>query len=464
MIKIQDIILALGLEIDDQDHSELYETVNKISFDSRTLEKDDIFIALKGEKTDGHHHLKEAIAQGAKVLIIDNEKFVEDCLGHTFFIVEDAYDALEQLGYMYRSKISKEMEIIAVTGSIGKTTLKDFLCTILSNVGPCIASPKNYNNHIGVPVSLSGIKEDSKFGIFEIGMNNPGEIAPLAEIVAPHMAIITYIGDSHVGNMGSIDAIAQEKAAIFEGLQKNGIAIIPHDCSYKNILQSKGQEKTSQIFTVGKSEGADGQLLEYFYVKNGIHIKAKIFGDIYEWFMPVFGEHYAILAVFAIVACIKIGISFEKIKPFIEKLEALPGRGKVSEILTKNGKKLTVIDDSYNANLTSMKASLDILSRMDGNKKIAVLGAIGELGNFSKDIHENLAEHLNTLKLSHVFMTGESMKQTACRLSSTISYDHAENIGQLMENISQTLDEGDVILLKGSNSNQLWKVLSHLTA
>ena len=460
MIKIKDVILALDLEIDDLDHPELNETVNKISFDSRTLEKDDIFIALKGEKTDGHHHIKDAIMHGAKVIIIDNEKFVDDCIGHTFFIVNDAYEAMGSLGKIYRSRTFEKAEIIAITGSIGKTTLRNFLCTILGNFGSCVTSPKNYNNHIGVPVSLSLLKDDSKFGVFEVGMNNPGEIGPLVDMIMPNIAIITHIGDAHIGNMGSIEAIAYEKAAIFKGLQENGIAIIPHDCPYKNILQTKAQEKTSQIYTVGKTACADAQLLGCLYVEKGMQIEAKIFGETYSWFMPVFGEHYAILAIFAVAACIKMNISFEKIKPYIEKLEALPGRGKIFEIITKNGKKLTVIDDSYNANLNSMKAGLDILNRMEGKKKIAVLGAIGELGNFSKDVHESLADHLNILTLNHVFMTGEPMKQTACKLSSTTSYNQAETIDQLMETISQTVDDGDIILLKGSNSNQLWKVLA----
>lgn len=464
MMKIQDIILALDLEIDDQYHPELYEVVTHISFDSRTLEKNDIFVALKGEKNNGHHHIKDAIARGAKVLIIDDEKYVDDCLGHTFFIVDDTYEALKRLGHMYRSKISEKTTIIAITGSIGKTTLKYFLSTILNNFGACISSPKNYNNHIGVPVSLSYLKDDSIYGVFEIGMNNPGEIAPMAEIIAPHIAMVTHIGDSHVGNMGSIQAIAYEKAAIFEGLKKNGIAIIPYDCPYRHILQSKAEEKTSQIYTIGRTNGADGQLLECSYIKNGINIKAKIFGEIYEWFMPVFGEHYAILSIFAIVACIKMDMSFKEIKPFIEKLEALQGRGKVCDIVMKNGKKVTVIDDSYNANLTSMKAGLDILNTMKGCKKIAILGSIGELGDFSKEIHENLADYLNTLKLNYVFMTGGDMKQTAFKLASHISYKQAETIDQLMDNISQIIDEGDVLLLKGSNSNKLWKVLENLTA
>ena len=460
MLKLLDVMSALEFELYG-DHPEFEEVISKISIDTRTIEEGDLFIALKGPVFDGHDYIEEAIKKGAKAIIIDNPKYEKICSKHTYFIVEDSYKALQDIGKLYRQKTSKNTKVIAVTGSVGKTTFKTYLASLLQQFGECVKSPKNYNNHIGVPISLSYLQEDTNFGVFEVGMNQRGEIAPLSELLFPQVAVITHIGDAHIGNLGSQENIALEKADIFTGLEKNGLAFIPADTPFHHIFKEKAAQKMSSIFSVGYSEDADFRLLDCVFQENGMQVHAKLQGDDVNWFMPVFAEHYALLALFCVAVCSKLNITFEKLMPFLEKLEGLPGRGKILNF-NVNGKNIKVIDDSYNASLASMYAGLSVLDRLGHGRKIAVLGEIKELEQFSKKSHEEIAEYINKLPLDKLFMVGGEMKHTVSALSKSINYDYANSIDALLQKIFNNLEDKDTLLLKGSNANQLWKVIDSL--
>lgn len=460
MLTVLDIIKALELDVYDS-YEELHEPVRFLSIDTRTLQKGDVFVALKGENTNGHMYIEEAISKGASVIIIEDSRFIKHCQKATYFLVEDSVKALNVLGKMYREKSIDSLKAIAITGSIGKTTLKNFLTSLLSKIGETVSSPKNYNNHLGVPLSLSCIQSQTKYGVFEVGMNNPGEISPLAKMIQPNIAVVTYIGDAHLGNMGSVENIAHEKAEIFSGLKKDGIAFLPYDTPFKNILIQKAKQHTDHIVTVGYDHGADIYLKEYKFDHNGLNCAASIFGDAYHFTMPVYAEHFSLLALFALGICVKIGIPVQDVLPYVSELSPVSGRGKVEVLTLQNGKTITVIDDSYNASFSSMKAGLSVLDKIKGLKKIAVLGEIGELYDFAQKIHEDIGVHLNQLKIDHVFLVGDNMKYALDRLSLKQQCTFSKIVDDCFAELMSIVEDGDVILLKGSNSNKLWKVIDY---
>lgn len=459
MLTVLEMLYALDLTVDDRRHPALAEKITGVSIDTRTLQKGNVFIAIKGEQQDGHMYISKAIEKGASVILISDPQFCDSCADHSYFVVPDTLKALEKLAMANRMKYVDSVYVTAVTGSVGKTTLKEFLRTLFSDFGPTVASQKSFNNHLGVPLTLNDLDDDTKFGVFEIGMNHVGEIAPLSCMVDPHIAVITAIAPAHIGNMGSIEAIAQEKADIFRGLRKGGIAIMPADTPYLDILKNEAEFKMAQIVTVGTSKDADARLISCDYNEKGMDIKANVFGEECHWRMSAFGDHYALLALFALCVLIKSGFALDAVLPKLESLTPLSGRGKIEYITLKNGGRICVIDDSYNANITSLKAGLSIVEKISAQRKIAVLGQLGELDHFSKEIHTEVGQHLNQLGFDYIFSCGAEMIYAHQVLKDPDRAFYGATLADILPNLLQTIKDGDLIFIKGSNSNKLWTIM-----
>lgn len=459
MLSLGQILEALNLNF-HANISILHESITGISIDTRTLEPGNLFIALKGEN-DGHHYIKEAIKKGAIAVIVEDSFNTEDLTNTTYFKVPNTLEALQQIGIYARAQCHNT-KIIAITGSVGKTTVKEYLKTLMWPFGKTVATQKSYNGSIGVPYSLAHLSHDSAFGVFEVGMNKRGEIAPLTQMVKPDIAIVTSIHLAHTEQTGTLDDIAAEKSDILSTLEKGNTAILPFNAPHYQFLKDKAARTGANIISVGTKQGADIQLIAFDTHDKGASIKAKVFDDNLSWEMQAYAKHYAISALFAVAAALTAGVSLDKIKTMLPELKPLPGRGSIEKIKLRNGHIITIIDDSYNANIASMKAGLSILNAVKGKRKIAVLGEMRELGSQSKHLHEELGRLVSCTNIDSVFSCGIEMRHFNNKLQKIQLKGYADTIQNLYIPIEQELQNGDVVLLKGSNGNHIWKIKDYL--
>lgn len=459
MLLLKQIFEALKLKVFAH-HPALQEQITGISIDTRTLQPGNLFVALRGVN-DGHTYIQDAIVKGALAVIVQDDYNTDHLKNHTYFKVPNTLQALEQLGVYARSQC-QNTKIIAITGSVGKTTIKEYLNALMSPFGKTVATQKSYNGSIGVPYSLAHLSKDTDFGIFEVGMNKRGEIAPLTQMVKPDVAIITAVHLAHAEGVGTLDDIAEEKSDILSTLHKGQTAILPFDSPHYLFLKSKAEQTGATVVSVGTKQGADIHLTAFTIHDRGASIQAKIFSDHLSWELSAYGKHYAISALFAVATAITAGISLEEIKANLSKLTPLPGRGCIERLTLKDGRTITVIDDSYNANIASMKAGLAVLNTIKGSRKIAVLGEMRELGDQSQAIHEELGNVVNFMDIDCVFSCGAQMRHFNNQLQKNQLKGYAETIQNLYVPLYQELQDEDVLFLKGSNGNQIWKIKEYL--
>lgn len=459
MLSLGQILESLNLKVYANTPA-LDDRITGISIDTRTLQPGNLFIALKAEN-DGHQYIQAAIEKGALAVIVQENFNTDHLKNSTYFKVPDTLHALKQLGVYARAHCNNP-KIIAVTGSVGKTTVKEYMKTLMSPFGKAVATQKSYNGSIGVPYSLAHLSDDTDFGIFEVGMNKRGEIAPLTQMVQPDIAIITSIHLAHAEGTGSLDDIAAEKSDILSTLSPERTAILPFDSPHYTFLKDIAEGTGATIISVGKKQGADIQLLSFKTHTHGSHVQAKIFDETLSWEISAYGEHYAINALFALAAAITSGILLDDIKMILPQINPLPGRGTIETLCLKDGKTITLIDDSYNANIASMKAGLSVLSAVQGNRKIAVLGEMRELGEQSQALHEELGNFVSCAKIDSVFSCGMEMRHFNNQLSKDQLKGYADTIENLYIPVEHELQDGDVVLLKGSNGNQIWKIKDYL--
>lgn len=450
-----DILQALNLAIDGE--SDFKAT--GISIDSRTLKLGEIFVAIKGENFDGHRFLQDALDRGAAGFIISQEPphFLKD---QTYFIVNDTLEALKQLGHYTRQR--SNAQVVAITGSAGKTTTKEWLAQTLSHFGKTVYSPASYNNHFGVPLSLSCLEEDTAFGVFEIGMNNEGEIEPLSVLVQPDIAIITTITEAHIGQLNSLDNIAKEKSTIFAGLKPGGIAILNYDDKHYEYLAEKAKTYgVSKIIKVGKKEGADVHLIsaDYDSTSRLTHVKAKIFHQPITYSAEFLGYHYVMNNLMVLAAAESLNIDLKKSIKEIENLQPVAGRGQQHVLSIAPDKKITLIDDSYNAHAASMEAGLSTLAQLPpafpNSRKIAILGDMRELGEQSEALHKGLLPFLEKARVDLFFACGSYMKLVLDELSPPQQGGYSENAEDLWQPLLDCLKNGDIVFVKGSKSTKV---------
>lgn len=442
-----------------------HEAIRGISINTRTLEKGDVFIAIKGDINDGHDYVKDAFEKGASAAIVDTNA-CNDSSDWPLIKVKDTMKALEQLGQAARDRCAAKR--IGITGSVGKTGTKELLKAGFGAIGRSYASAASHNNHWGVPLSLSGLHPDTDFGIFEMGMNHAGEIAPLTAQVAPHIAIITTIAGVHTEAFeDGIEGIAHEKAEIFSTMAGDGIAILPRDNEYFDLLKSIAAEKGVQkILSFGEHENADARLISCLIAANGSRVKAEILGEEIEYTLGIAGKHIALNSLSVLLSVAVSGGDIKAAAREMGKITPVTGRGTREHIQTsEKDNPITLIDESYNASPVAMRASFKVLAMIDpgrGGRRIAVLGDMRELGNRGPQLHKELAIPLQAEGIDLVYTSGPLMKNLHDELPQDMRGRHTEDSAEMAKIVPDVLTPGDVVMVKGSLGSKMKVVVEAL--
>ena len=430
-------------------------TADGVSIDSRSLEKGDLFIAIVGPVHDGHKFVGAALAKGAAAALVSEipAGLPEDA---NVILVPDTLKALEALGRAARDRAAAQ--IVAVTGSVGKTGTKESLSHILSAQGKTHASIGSFNNHWGVPLSLSRMPRDTKFAVFELGMNHPGELGPLSRMVRPHVALITTIEAVHLEFFQDVEAIARAKAEIFEGLTPSGSVILNGDNSYGGLLKSiAANAGISRILTFGEKSEADIRLTDFTLYPDHSDVAVTIASHDVFFRLGVPGRHWVSNILGVLGAVSELGADIEQAAASLHDLKSPKGRG-ARHMVPCPGGNYMVVDDSYNASPASMRASLKVLNNLypDGKgRRIAVLGDMLELGEKSADIHRSLKEDVCNAGISHLFACGPNMAQLVKSLPSSIATHYEASSDLLIKPLLATVGAGDIVLVKGSLGSKM---------
>ena len=434
-----------------------------ISIDTRTLQPGDLFFAIKGDSQNGHDHVETALEKRAAAAVVDEDH--ADALGLVgpLYIVRDTLRALEDLGRAARARM--EGRVIAVTGSVGKTSTKEALRTVLSEAGPTHASAASYNNHWGVPLTLARMPAATRFGVFEIGMNHAGEITPLVAMVRPHIAIVTTVAPVHLEFFSGIEAIADAKAEIFSGLEPGGLAIINRDDStYERMRAHAEASPARHVLSFGDHDAADASLDTLTPLGDGSLVRATVLGQLVNFHLGAPGRHMALNALAILLAAKASGLDLAEAAASLGRVTAGQGRGQQSRIEVGGGS-ITLIDESYNANPASMRAALNLLgTAMPGpnGRRIAVLGDMRELGPQAPDLHRGLAEPVRTNAVDLVFAAGPLMRDLVDILPAACRGAWAETADGLVAELLATLRAGDVVMVKGSNASRMGPLVQTL--
>lgn len=420
-----------------------------LSLDSRSIKPHELFIALRGEKFDGHDFIELVKQRGATAAVVD--QVIDTDL--PLVLVQDTRKALGELAKQHRRQFS--IPVIALTGSCGKTTTREMIRSILAEKGSVLTNFKNFNNDIGLPLTLLNLNAEHHYAVIEMGANHAGEIGYLTHITQPTVALVTNIGPAHLQGFGSLEGVAQAKAEIFSGLIKHGVAIINADDKFANILQKEcaafrvvcfGLSDTADFSATAIQMDAEGKASFLLRAPNGkkimIHLR-----------LP--GQHHVMNALAAVAAASQVGIELSSIKSGLEKTQPVPGRVIVSK--TKRG--ATLIDDSYNANPSSVDVALKLLAHYSG-QRIFVMGDMGELGQNALAYHRQIGELAKELNIDDVYTCGDLSKETAKAFGA--GGKHYSHHQELILALKPRLQDNVTILIKGSRSAQMEKVAAGL--
>ena len=438
-----------------------------VEIDSRDVRAGDLFFALKGEATDGHRFLDKAFANGAAAAVVDRP------IDWPHILVRDTNAALTALAAASRARSAAVR--IGVTGSVGKTGVKEAIFAALDRAsrGQAHRSVRSYNNHVGVPLSLARMPARSRYGVFEMGMNHAGEIAALTAQVCPQVAVITTIAPAHIENLGSEEAIADAKAEIFIALEPGGTAVIPADSPHFERLRDQALAAGARIISFGRAAHADLRLLDAIPSANGVALVTADLGDTrlcYSVAEP--GEHWIANSLAVMAAVRAAGGDLGSAGLALAEMGGLKGRGARHRIAATGGRAL-LIDESYNANPTSMRATLRQLGQTPASRRIAVLGSMKELGDFSAAYHAQLAEPLAEAKVDHAVLVGDEMRALARdlgkgaggALAGGLTFAHCDGPAEAIAALEEFgIAAGDAILVKGSNSVGLGRLVTHFAA
>lgn len=442
---------------------------NGVSIDTRTLQKGDLFIALKAAR-DGHDFVATALANGAAAALVSHvpEGVAPDA---PLLIVPDVLQGLEALGIFARART--RARVVGVTGSAGKTSTKEMLRTLLSAQGRVHAAEASYNNHWGVPLTLARMPADTDFAVIEIGMNHPGEIAPLSRMARPHAIMITTVAAAHLEAFESIEGIAHEKAAIIDGLEPGGTAVLNADLATTPILTAKAQAHGAKIVLFGAAKGAGYQLDDAHISDQTTVVKAHRHGAPLLFKVRTPGRHFALNALGALAVAEALGAD-----PAIAACdigEWLPpdGRGARQNILLDivDETSFQLIDDAFNANPASMAASLDVLiaakpedgvGRVGQGRRIAILGDMLELGPTEAELHAAIARHPGLQAISTIHCIGPRMQALHRALPRGQRGEWVEAASDLIPHLRHIVDAGDILLVKGSKGSKVSLIVDAL--
>jgi UDP-N-acetylmuramoyl-tripeptide--D-alanyl-D-alanine ligase len=434
-----------------------------VSIDTRTIAAGDIFVAIKGERMDGHDYVVAALQKGAGIAMVSHSNDAMKAAGPVLKVSGTPLDALEALGHAAR--VRSQAGIVAVTGSVGKTSTKEMLRTALGACGATHASAASFNNHWGVPLTLARLPVSARFGVFEIGMNHAGEITPLVKMVRPHVAIITTVAESHLGHFASLDEIADAKAEIFSGIEPGGSAVLNRDSGYFEKLSADAKRAgVSQIVSFGQHAESDVRIEQAVFHGNCTCMSVRVLGETMTLKLGVPGAHMAQNAL-AVLATVKLlGGDLTRAALALSEAKAAKGRG-VAEKLFLPGGEFLLLDESYNANPASMRAAIELLKLKEApgkGRRIAVVGDMLELGSASAALHRELAHDLETVDV--VFASGPMMKNLWDALPERIKGCYAETSAELEPALFAALRPGDVVMIKGSLGSKMGPVADALRA
>ena len=439
------------------------------SKDTRTIKKGDTYIGIKGEKFDGSTFWKYAFENGAETVIINkinlnNEKNkIEEYKSQNKNIIQ-VEDTIKAIGEMasQKMKIMKEknnLKVIGITGSVGKTSTKDIIANVLSKKYKVLKTEGNNNNHIGLPFTILRLK-DEEIAVIEMGMNHFGEISYLTKIAKPDIAVITNIGTSHIGNLGSRENILRAKLEILEGMDKKRIVINnDNDLLNKWYLENKGN---MEIHTFGIKNESEFKAKNIKLEENSSEFICENKGEKINIEVPVGGEHFILNALCGLTVGKLLDLNNEEIKNGIKDFKLTAKRMEINHL--KNG--VTIINDSYNASYESMKASILNLKNMNGLRRIAVLGDMFELGDFSEELHREVGTEILKNKIDKLFLIGNYAKFIG-KEAENEGYKkedilYFENKEELLKYLKQNLQKGDVVLIKASNGMKLFNIVESL--
>ena len=356
-----------------------------VAFDSRSVGAGDLFFALNGETTDGHEYVADARLRGAAAAVVSRDMPGE--LGK-LVRVPDTMKALVDLGRAGRRRSTAR--IASVTGSVGKTSTKDALRTMLADQASTAASAASFNNHVGVPISLARLPREARYGVFEIGMNHPGEIEPLARQVEAHVGVITNVEPAHIGYMGSEEAIADEKACLFAGMREGAVAVLNRDNRHYGRLAERARDfGVARVVGFGRNAAADVRLLACDLQDSGSDVVASIHGWRIEYRLGAAGEHWVLNSLAALAVVEALGADVLQAAETLAEVKALPGRGARRRLKFGEGV-IELLDESYNANPASVKAMLAVLARTEpapGGRRLLAMGDMRELGAAADRLH-----------------------------------------------------------------------------
>ncbi|HZT86522.1 MAG TPA: UDP-N-acetylmuramoylalanyl-D-glutamyl-2,6-diaminopimelate--D-alanyl-D-alanine ligase [Stellaceae bacterium] len=434
-----------------------------VSIDSRSVAEGDLFVALRGPNHDGHDYVGGALAAGAAAAMVDRD--VPGLPASAPLLrVRDTLAGLTALGTAGRAR--SRARVIAVTGSVGKTGTKEALRLALAAVGTVSASAASFNNHWGVPLSLARMPPDAVFGVFELGMNHPGEIAPLSRLVRPHVAVITTIAPAHLGFFPSVEAIADAKAEIFLGLEPGGAAVLNRDNEHFPRLAAAAEAAGGQVIGFGRHPQATVRLVDCALDAAGSTVAAVIDGQELRYRIGTPGEHWVMNSLAVVAAGSAAGADVSVMAAALAGLEAPAGRGHRQELPWRGGR-LTLIDESYNASPASVRAALSVLAMVQpapGGRRIAVLGDMLELGGAAEGLHRDLAAPLFAAKVDRAFLVGSAMAALHTVLPEAVRGGHWPDVDEAVPALLDYLRPGDVVTVKGSHAGRIDRIVARLRA
>ena len=432
--------------------------ITGVSIDSRSVGPGDLFIALRDAR-DGHDFVADALARGAAAAMVDRDPPGAEA-DPRLLRVANTLAGLTALGAAGRARCGAR--VVGVTGSVGKTTTKEMLRAALGTFGPTHAAVASYNNHWGVPLTLARMPEASAFAVIEIGMNHPGEIAPLAALARPHVTVITAIEAAHIGHMGSLEAIAREKAAIMGGLPPGGTAVVPADSPFLPLLREAAGD--ARLVTFG--DGGDVCATALAPDAEGTDITAAAGGQVLRFRLGTPGLHMARNAMAALAAVSALGLDVARAAESLAGFRALAGRGDRRRIATPDGGTATLLDEAYNGQPPSMRAALALLRLLPARRRIAVLGQMGELGDFAEGEHAALAQPI-AAAADLVFACGPLMRHALAAIPGThpaaAQAIWTATSTELAPLVAAALRDGDAVLVKGSLATGMKTVVQALT-
>ena len=426
--------------------------VTGLSIDTRTLKKGDLFVALKDVR-DGHDFITVAKAAGAGGVLGESAPDMTSAV-----LVADSAKGLEDLGGHARNV--RDALRIGVTGSVGKTSVKDALAVMLSTFGHTHKSIKSFNNHFGVPITLSTIPRDAKYAVLEMGMNHAGEMSVLSKLAKPQIAIINNVVGAHLAHFESVDGIADAKAEIIDGMDAGGVLILNGDNEYTSRISEKAAVAGIRVITFGHTAGDDVCIINSASRADGGDLTCQIGLETIDVKLGVTGEHWFMNAAACLAMAFAADLDLERAAKSLANIVPAPGRGDAHQ-LSIEGKSITLIDESYNANPTSMRAAFSAAALRPG-RKLALLGDMYELGADELELHRSLARPLIEAGFERVFMAGECMRMLMGALPQPMRAGWSSKPHTLLTKLKGELLDGDVVLIKGSNASGVGKVAAQL--